>query len=96
MASPIFYLVGLLVGAIVDWNREKRQTTLSCRLLILLPMSIEGSSPWLSFNREERAQASEVVTASERDVHVARSTESQPANQYAVADLPANGISASN
>src|SRR5437899_6517813 len=73
MAAPIFYLVGLLVGAIVDWNREKRQTTVSCLLLILLPMSIEGSSPRLSFNREETVQASQVVTASERDVQVALS-----------------------
>lgn len=73
MASPIFYLVGLLVGAMVDWNREKRPTTLSCLLLVLLPMSIEGSSPRLSFNREERVQASKVVAASEQDVQVALS-----------------------
>ena len=73
MASPIFYLVGLLVGAIVDWNREKRQTTLSCLLLILLPMSIEGSSPRLSFNREETVQASQVVYGSEQDVQIALS-----------------------
>jgi len=71
MASPIFYLVGLLVGAVADWNREKRQATLSCLLLLLLPMSIEGSSPRLSFNREETAQASQVVNASERDVQLA-------------------------
>ena len=42
-------------------------------LLILLPMSIEGSSPRLSFNREETVQASQVVTASERDVQLALS-----------------------
>ncbi len=70
MASPLFYFVGLLVGAIVDWNRAKRQTTLSCLLLILLPMSIEGSSPRLSFNREETVQASQVVHASELDVQL--------------------------
>jgi len=63
MASPIFYGVGLLVGAVADSNREKRQTTLSCLLLLLLPMSIEGSSPKLSFNREETVQASQVVNA---------------------------------
>ena len=73
MASPVFYLVGLLVGAIVDWNRGKRRTTLSCLLLVLLPMSIEGSSPRLSFNREETVEASQVVNASERDVQVALS-----------------------
>jgi hypothetical protein len=73
MASPLFYLVGLLVGAVVDWSRTKRQTTVSCLLLILLPMSMEGSSPTLSFNREETVQASEVVNASARDVQVALS-----------------------
>ena len=71
MTSPLFYLVGLLVGAIVDLSRKERPTTLSCLLLILLPMSIEGSSPRLSFNREETVQASQVVNASERDVQVA-------------------------
>lgn len=73
MASPIFYLVGLLVGALVDWNRQKRQTTLSCLLLVLIPMSIEGSSPTLSFNREETVRASQLVAASEQDVQVALS-----------------------
>ena len=73
MASPLFYLVGLLVGAVVDWNREKRQTSLSCLLLVLLPMSIEGSSPRLSFNRAETVQASQVVNGSEQDVRLALS-----------------------
>jgi hypothetical protein len=73
MASPLFYLVGLIVGVIVDRSRAKRQTTVSCLLLILLPMSIEGSSPRLSFNREETVQASQVVNASERDVRLALS-----------------------
>jgi hypothetical protein len=73
MASPIFYIVGLAVGAIVDWRGEKRTTTLSCLLLILVPMSIEGSSPRLSFNREEAVQSSQVVNASERDVVLALS-----------------------
>ncbi len=73
MASPIFFLVGLIVGAIVDSNRERRQTTLSCVVLLLLPISIEGSSPRLSFNREETVQASQVVNGSEQDVRVALS-----------------------
>jgi hypothetical protein len=73
MASPLFYLVGLLVGVIDDRSRRKRQTTLSCLLLVLLPMSIEGISPRLSFNREETVQASQVVNASERDVQLALS-----------------------
>ena len=73
MASPIFYLVGLAVGAVVDANRKKRNATLSCLLLILLPMSIEGTSPNVSFNREETVQASQVVNGSEQDVRCALS-----------------------
>lgn len=73
MASPIFYLVGLAVGAVVDANREKRHTTLSCLLLILVPMSIEGTSPKVSFNREETVQASQIVNGSEQDVRLALS-----------------------
>ncbi len=72
-ASPIFYLVGLLIGAIVDWQRNKKKTTVSCLLLILLPMSIEGSSARLSFNREEIVRASQVANASEREVQIALS-----------------------
>jgi hypothetical protein len=73
MASPIFFLVGLIVGAIVDWNRERRQPTLSCVVLLLLPVSIEGSSPRFSFNRQETVQASQVVNGSEQDVRLALS-----------------------
>lgn len=73
MASPIFFIVGILVGVVVDRIREERHATLSCLVLILLPMSIEGTSPKLSFNREETVQASEVVAAPERDVRAALS-----------------------
>ena len=68
MASPLFYGVGLAVGEIVHWTHKKRRATLSCLLLIFLPMSVEGTSPSLSFNRDETVQASRVVQASERDV----------------------------
>jgi hypothetical protein len=72
MASPLFYLVGLLVGSIVDQNRRK-QTTVCCLLLVLVPMSIEGISPPLSFHREETVQASQVINASELHVQAALS-----------------------
>ena len=37
MASPLFYLVGLIVGAVLDWSREKRRTNITYLLLILIP-----------------------------------------------------------
>lgn len=71
MASPIFYLVGLLVGFIVDRNNRKAQTNISCLLIILLPLSVEGSSPMLSFSREEKVQSSKIVNGSEQEVQFA-------------------------
>jgi hypothetical protein len=68
MATPLFYLVGLAVGEIVQRTRKKRRATLSCLLVILLPMSLEGTSPSLSFDRDETVHASRVVQASEQDV----------------------------
>lgn len=73
MATPLFYVVGLAVGEIVDRSRKKRRATLSCLLLIFLPMSLEGTSPRLSFDREETVQASRVVQTSEQDVLLALS-----------------------
>ena len=71
MASPIFYGVGILIGVLMDENRKYRQTTLSCLVLVLLPMSIEGGSPVLSFNREETVQASRIINASAEQVELA-------------------------
>lgn len=73
MASPLFYAVGLAVGEIVHLTRKKRRTTLPCLLLIFLPMSVEGTSPSLSFNRNETVQVSQVVQASQRDMLLALS-----------------------
>jgi hypothetical protein len=68
MASPIFYIVGIGVGAIVDSNRERGNSTVrSCVLLLLVPMSLEGVSPALSFNRDETVQISKIVSASAPD-----------------------------
>lgn len=68
MSSPLFYVVGLFVGGILEWSRKKHNATLSCVLLILAPMSLEGVSPQLSFNRDETVQASQIVNASVDEV----------------------------
>ena len=69
MAAPLFYLVGFGVGAIVQSQRKGfDSTTRSFVLLLLLPMSLEGVSPALSFNRDERVQASQVVNSSAGEV----------------------------
>jgi hypothetical protein len=70
MASPLFYGVGIVVAELVGSRHAKRTRTVSC-LVLLLPMSLEGTSPRLSFSREETVQATQIVNASERDVQLA-------------------------
>jgi hypothetical protein len=64
MASPLFYIVGILVGLIVDWQRRNRKATLSCIALVLLPMSLEGVAPELSFRRAQTVEVNRIVNAS--------------------------------
>jgi hypothetical protein len=63
VASPLFYAIGTIIGAIVDWQRRKRNVTLSCIALVLLPMSLEGVIPELSFNRLQTVEVRRVVNA---------------------------------
>lgn len=64
MASPLFYVVGIVVGLVVDRLRLKRNAKLSCVALVLLPMSLEGVIPALSFNRNQTVEVRSVVNAS--------------------------------
>ncbi len=63
MASPLFYLVGIAVGLVVDCLRQKRRATLSCIIVVLLPMSLEGVIPGLTFNRDQVVEVRSVVEA---------------------------------
>jgi hypothetical protein len=64
MASPLFYLFGAVVGVAIDAQRRERNRTLSCVVLVLLvPMSLEGVIPALSFNRTQRVEAHTVLEA---------------------------------
>ena len=75
MAAPIFYLVGVVVGIVMDASKPKNKpTALSCLVVfVLAPMSIEGTRPALSFPREESVAAERVVSASSADVEQALS-----------------------
>jgi hypothetical protein len=63
MASPLFYVVGVVVGLVVDYVRVDRTKTLGCVALVLLPMCLEGTTSELSVNRAETVQAVKVVDA---------------------------------
>ena len=64
VASPLFYVVGIIVGFVVDKTRRDRSVTLSCVAVVLLPLSLEGVIPALSFNRSQTVEVSRVVAAS--------------------------------
>jgi hypothetical protein len=63
VASPLFYIVGIVVGLAVDRLRRKRDATLSCVALFLLPMCFEGVVPQLTFNRAQSVEVRSVVAA---------------------------------
>ena len=71
MASPLFLLVGVIVGLLCDHLRNRRRATVSCLLLVLLPMSIEGTTPRLSFNRTEAVEVTRTVANSSAEVAAA-------------------------
>jgi len=69
MAAPLFFLVGFIVGKLVDRSRGRRKNwqddRFSCTVLgVMLIMSFEGVSDWLSFDRDERVVVNEVVEMS--------------------------------
>jgi hypothetical protein len=62
-ASPLFYLVGILVGVAVDTFRRNRGTTLTCIALALFPLCMEGVAPQLTWNRVESVAVTRVIPA---------------------------------
>lgn len=64
MASPLFFLAGTIVGVVLDENRKKKNVRLTCLAMILLPMSLEGVIPQLSFHRAQTVEVSRVIDAS--------------------------------
>jgi hypothetical protein len=71
MASPLFYLVGIIVGLVTDSQRNKRNITLSCCALVLLPMSLEGVVPALTFGRLQTVAVTRVVDGTPEQVEAA-------------------------
>jgi len=63
IASPLFYLVGIVIGAIADWQSRRRARTLSCLLVLLVPLSLEGVIPALTFPRQQTVEVRRVVNA---------------------------------
>ncbi len=76
MAAPLFLGVGLLIGLIKDSIDKKKSNNVLKRdhlkaflpIPLLLLMSLEGTSPYLSFSRNEVVSVTRSLTASVADV----------------------------
>lgn len=75
-ASPLFFLVGLAIGAGVDYSRRRAEKGEQGGLrawawLALLPMALEGVTPTLSFPRGETVESVRIVDGSPSQVEQA-------------------------
>jgi hypothetical protein len=71
MASPLFYLVAILIGVARD-RANKQSTIVSCVLILtMIPISSEGTRPGLSFSREETVTAERVLSATPDQINTA-------------------------
>jgi len=68
MAAPLFYLVVLSTGLILDAIRTHKRTTKMVVLAPVVMMSLEGLSPVLSLEREETVSATQVLDMGSEDV----------------------------
>lgn len=71
MASPLFYLVGCGIGAVIDARRKARGVTASSIALVLLPLCLEGIVPQLTWNRAQTVEVSQIVDAPAASVEAA-------------------------
>ena len=72
MASPLFYAVAIIIGAATNRMRKSGcqagPTLMGLLVLALLPMSFEGATTRLSFNRDEVITTERVVHAMPAEV----------------------------
>ena len=73
VAAPLFYIVGIGIGLIVDHDKRRRGKFLSCIAIVMVPMCLEGVSPELSLDRAQTVQSSRIVSASSASVDLALS-----------------------
>jgi hypothetical protein len=74
MAAPIFFLVAVLIGRLVDRRNNLNRVYSLVLLMIVLPFTTEGTRPWLSFAREEVVTAERTIPASARQVEATLSS----------------------
>lgn len=75
ISAPIFYVVALLVGGIIDFfrKREEARRFKYFSVVLFLPMLLEGATPTLSFPREEFVSARRTIVATPSQIETALS-----------------------
>jgi hypothetical protein len=70
MAAPLFYLIGIIIGLVIDRGRRK-QTSVTLQALALLPIfvcALEGTTPGLTFDTREQVTVTKIVAGAPADV----------------------------
>ncbi|MGA8086647.1 MAG: hypothetical protein WCA10_05025 [Terracidiphilus sp.] len=95
MAAPLFYVVGLLIGIPVDIAKRKarRGETLSCMVILLLPLCLEGVVPQLTPSRGQTVEVTKIVDSPASRVEEALAE--SPRDRHALAGIPEDRISPS-
>ena len=70
MAAPLFYIIGGITGWIIDSSRKKKANKLHAFPMLFLVglMSLEGTHPSLTFERNHTVRVEKVVSASANSV----------------------------
>jgi hypothetical protein len=73
MAAPIFFMIASLVVLVISWTRRKVRrapdaAALGLIVLVLGPMSFEGTSARLSWPRQEQVASRRILTASAAEI----------------------------
>src|SRR5688572_10560217 len=68
MAAPIFFLIGTLVGLLINWIRGttggRGASWRGAASLVIVPLGLEGVMPGFEFNRDGHVVVSRIVNAS--------------------------------
>lgn len=65
MAAPIFYIIGGIFGSTIDAVHKKKMSKLQASpfILLVMLMSLEGTHPVLTFDRNHTVRVEKVITA---------------------------------
>jgi hypothetical protein len=69
MAAPLFYAIGLAIGAGIDASRNSKTTTLSCTAVMVILLSLDGILP--THPRQETVSVTRIIAAPAAEIQSA-------------------------